>query len=117
MRQSHARYDVSRVAAQEVPYVRDRKIEPGFERLRCDAGAVRGEHYVFELRERMPRRHRLDIEDVQASAGNAAAGERFDERGFIDDGPASRVDQNGRGLHFVYLGFAQEAARVIGEAQ
>src|ERR1700704_3581423 len=60
--------------------------------LDADVAEMRGEHHVVELAERMIDRQRLDVEDVEAGAGEAAGGQGRDQRLLVHDRAARRVD-------------------------
>src|SRR5262252_852948 len=53
------------------------------------------DHYVFHAPERMVERQRLDIEHVKAGARDAAFIEGGDQRFFLDNRAARRVDNIG----------------------
>src|SRR6185369_17415264 len=62
-------------------------------------GDVRRHDHVVELPERMARRQRLAVEDVEHGARDLLALERGQERRLVDDGAASDVDQPAARLH------------------
>src|SRR5437588_11348574 len=75
-------------------------------RARVPGGAavVRGQDDVVHLEELLARRHfrrprRLVPEDIQPGAGDGAVLERPDERRFVDDPSAGRIDEVRRRLH------------------
>nr|POF22157.1 hypothetical protein CFP56_36242 [Quercus suber] len=59
----------------------------------------------------------LALEDVEAGAEDAAGRERGDERGFVDDGAAGRVDEHDAGFHARELGGGQDVAGGGGEGE
>ncbi len=65
----------------------------------------------------MLRRQRLDSENVQPRAGDAAGAERLDQRLLLHDRAARGVDQDRAGLHQRELRRRDEALRLRGEPQ
>src|SRR3981189_476480 len=58
--------------------------------LDADIAEMRGEHHVVELAERVVDRQRLDVEHVEAGAGDASGGGRRDQRLLVHDGAPPR---------------------------
>lgn len=60
-------------------------------------GGVGREEHVVHCPEGVGGGERLGVIDVEHGAADAPAGEGADEGGFLDDGPAADVDQDGVG--------------------
>ena len=60
------------------------------------AGVVRRDDDVGEREQRIGRRNRLLVKDVESRTGEAATRKRVDERFLIDERAARRIDQKCR---------------------
>ncbi|MBI2509569.1 MAG: thiamine pyrophosphate-binding protein, partial [Betaproteobacteria bacterium] len=78
-------------------------------------GPVGRQDGVLEGEDRVARRRRLDLEDVEARARDPALPERTDERRLIDQLASGHVDEVRRGLHERELGLADHGARAVRE--
>ncbi len=85
-------------------------------RLSGRRAEVRGEDDVVELDERRVGA-RLDLEDVDAGAGDLAAADRVGERGHLVDAAAGGVDHAHAVLHLRELLGAEHADGVLGLGQ
>src|SRR5467141_3821513 len=73
--------------------------------------------HVFERPERVIRRQRLNVEYVDRRAGDSLVGQHAGQSWLFDDGPARRIDQPGRWLHFLQLRETHQAARTAAQPQ
>src|ERR1700720_2568921 len=70
---------------------------------------------IREMAERMLGRQRLDIEHVQARAGDFPRPQDFDESRLVEDGAACRIDETGRRLHRCKLASSHDATASMAE--
>ena len=63
----------------------------------------------------MVERQRLDVEHVEAGAGDLLSLQRGDQRRLVDDRAARGVDEIGRRLHQREFGGADQPARAVAE--
>src|SRR6266481_2762518 len=74
---------------------------------------MRRRQYVVQRPERVRRRQRLNVEYVDRRAGDLFLLQHADQGLLLDDGPARRIDQPRRRLHFLQLRGAYQAARTV----
>src|SRR6185369_12959462 len=82
-----------------------------------DIAEMRRDDRTRKIAQGMIERQRLLVVHVEPRAGELALAKRGDERGFVDDWAARRVDQIGRRLHQGELASADELARAVAEHQ
>src|SRR5258705_10268628 len=73
--------------------------------------------YVVEGPERVIRRQRLNVENVDRRPGNLLVLQHADQSLLFDVRPARRIDQPGRWLHSLQLRGAYQAARTAAQHQ
>src|SRR5467141_1286941 len=76
---------------------------------------MRRRQHVLEMAERMLRRQWFEIEYVHGGTRYLPSLQRLDERRFVDDGTACRIDQICRRLHQVELISAHQASTPVAE--
>src|SRR5262245_35257925 len=107
--------DPDRLAVEEAANVLDDVRIVALVILLADVAEMRGQHDIVELAERVIGGQRLDVEDVEARAGDLLVLERLEQRAFDDDRPARGVDQVGRLLHQPEFARGDEAAVALAE--
>ena len=95
--------------------------ESGFNQVDAGLGSAKGgvgrQRDVRQSRERMPRRQRLDGEDVQSSVRDLARIQRVDQRSLVEQRAAGGVDDDGAMSHRRDPLTRQKASCLIGERQ
>src|SRR5882757_3708736 len=99
------------------PNIRDGiLVERLVETARYVADMRRCQH-VVQRPERVIRRQRLNVENVDRRPGNLLVLQHADQSLLIDDRPARRIDQPGRWLHSLQLRGSYQAARTAAQHQ
>ncbi|KPY50464.1 hypothetical protein ALO56_05267 [Pseudomonas viridiflava] len=78
---------------------------------------MRRRQHVAQRAERVVFRERLGIEHVQSGSGDSALLQGFDQRRFVDDRPARRIDDERAGLHPAQRFSIHEPSAALAEHQ
>ena len=114
-RHGRQRHHPHRLAVEEGADVVDHAGEIGAVVLRRHVAEMRREHDIVHLAQRMVERQRLDVEHVEAGAGDLVVAQGRQQRRLIDDRPARGVDDIGGRLHQAELLGADQPARALRE--
>src|SRR5260370_9822831 len=105
------------MGVERLPNIRDGILVERLVKTMRYVADMRRRQYVVQRPERVRRRQRINVEYVDRRTGDLLVLQHADQGWLFDDGPARRIDQPGRGLHFLQLRGTDQAARSVAQHQ